>query len=71
MSAPWCAVARNRIIRTLAVTDLNRMSADMAKQTNRVGVRLLGLIDGVAEGPWGIAAFVLITLSALLMIYAR
>jgi hypothetical protein len=47
------------------------MSVDMAKQTNRVGVRLLGLIDGVAEGPWGIAAFVLIVLSAFWMIYAR
>jgi hypothetical protein len=42
----------------------------MAKQTNRLGVKLLGLIDGVAEGPWGIAALVLIVF-AILWAYAR
>jgi hypothetical protein len=42
----------------------------MAKQSDRLGIRLLGLIDGVAEGPWAIAAFVLIVFATLL-VYAR
>jgi hypothetical protein len=41
------------------------------KQTNRFGISLLGFIDGVAEGPWGITAFVLIVFAALAAYYVR
>jgi hypothetical protein len=39
----------------------------MSNQPNRVGVKLLGLIDGAAEGPWGISALVFIVLAVLVL----
>jgi hypothetical protein len=37
---------------------------NMSKQTNRLGVKILVLFDGAAEG-WGIVALVLIVLAVL------
>ena len=41
----------------------------MAKEPNRLGIKLAGLIDGVAEGPWGIGALVVIVIAIL--VFAR
>jgi hypothetical protein len=38
----------------------------MVQQSNRLVVQVMGLVDGVAEGPLAIAAFVLIVLAMLI-----
>jgi hypothetical protein len=39
----------------------------MSGKSNRLGIKLLGILDGVAEGPWGIGALVVIVLAVLLL----
>jgi hypothetical protein len=43
------------------------MEDPVSKQPNRLGIKLLGFIDGVAEGSWGISALVLIVVAILIL----
>jgi len=42
----------------------------MAQQSNRLGINLLGIVGGVAEGPWGIVGLVMLV-AMVLLLYAR
>jgi hypothetical protein len=41
------------------------MREQMTKQHNRLGVNLLGIVSGMAEGPWGIMGFVVLVMMVL------
>jgi hypothetical protein len=39
----------------------------MSKQTNRLGIKILGMLDGIAEGPFAIGALVIIVATFLVL----
>ena len=43
----------------------------MPKKPQRLGLRILGLVDGSAEGPFAIAALLIIVVTTLVMVLYR